>query len=1142
MFYSQTQCRIAPNLFTALAAKGKLTILSTSLNIQLLGDFRIHGNDASLAEFNSPRLQSLLAYLVLRRGIAQTRQHLAFLFWPDSGDSQARTNLRNALHQLRNALPEAERCLQIDSQSITWRSDGPYSVDLVDFAKLLEQADKAQHLPEQRQLLEQALLLYRGDLLPDCYEEWILPEREEWRRKYGAVLERLVDVFERQRDYRTAIEACQRLLKFDPLQESTYTQLMRLHALNGDRASALRVYHNCMTTLVNELGVEPGPTTQTVYEQLLNLEATSVQSSSSPVVPGAGAAALLPIAPSLVGRDGVWQQLQEIWRQAAGGSPTLTILSAEAGLGKTRLAAELTEWASRQAVATATTHCYASGGRLAFAPIVTWLRAPVMVQARRKLEPAWFAEATRLLPELLQEHPELQPPVAVAPQTESWHRQQLFEALARLMLAERQPLLLVLDDAHWCDADTIEWLHYLFHTNFQTPLLLLATLRPEEITVDHPFSELQRQLARTGRVYQIELAPLTPSETAQLAGQLTSNLATSALDEATNSRIYEETEGNPLFILETVRSALEDERRTHQSHVQRHKGAESPAHVILPPKIRAIMEARLTRLSPAARDLVAIAALIGRAFTLDVLSRVAELTEDELLLGLDELWQQRIIREAETNETGSDAYDFSHDKLREVASSALSPMIRRLLHRRIGGALEEIHVNSMEWAAAQIAAHFEQARQDQQAIYYYQLAATLDHRRSAQREAILHLQRALGLLEKLPQDENRDAQELKMQLGLGAMLLATRGYADAAVENAFTRALTLCRHSQDPTVRVQTLWGLARFYLVKSELEKGQTAAQELLGLAHHAEDAGLILEATYAMGTYCLHYGSLSEARRYLEQTLMLFDRGQHAHHALQYAQDPQVVALTYLALALWCQGYLDQARVRSQEAITVAREISHPYSLVVALTFAGVLHQFADDTVRCAQVAEEAHELAKTYGFSLWVSMAGFLRGWALAQQADPREGMALMMQHAEGFRTTGAELGSAYSTAMLAQSVSRAGQAATAQAMMQQSFALIHKTQERLCAADIYRIQGELLLSSAEVDSTQLEQARLHIDSALSIAQQQSARWWELRAALSQFHFAQQHGGVEGAHQRLQQVVAWFTEGQEEPLLQYAQSLLK
>ena len=1113
-------------------AKGGRTILAATLRIQLLGEFRIQHDEQPLAEFNSPRLQSLLAYLILHRSVIHTRQHLAFLFWPDSSDSQARTNLRNALHQLRNTLPNIELYLQIEPQTIAWRADAPYQADVAHFEDLIKQVDSTQPPALQRQLLEQALALYKGELLPDFYEEWILQEREEWRQKYVGGLEMLVNILEQQRDYRTAIDMCQRLLKFDPLLESSYTQLMRLHALNGDRAAALRVYHSCMTTLVRELGVEPGPTTQSVYEQLLKLEATPPSPSAAPT---ASVTSLLPFETSLVGRDAVWQQMQTIWQETAGGHPTLLTISAEAGLGKTRLATELMEWASRQGIHTATAHCYAAGGRLAFAPIVAWLRSPVLTQARPSIEPHGFAEAARLLPELLQEHPDLPTPLPVAPQTEAWHRQQLFEALARLALPAPHPLLLVLDDAHWCDADTLEWVQYLFHTNPQAPLLLLATVRPEETPVDHPMSELQRQLARVGRLKQLELTPLTSTETAQLVGQLAGHIAENGLDAHFDRQIFAETEGNPLFILETVRSTLD----AGQTQVKSNHHSDTLS-ATLPPKIRAIMETRLMRLSPAARDLVAIAALIGRAFTLDVLTHVAEMDEDELLLALDELWQQRIVREATAGETAGGAYDFSHDKLREVARATLSPMMRRMLHRRLASALEELFAANLDEAAAQIGLHYEHAGQPTAAIGFYQRAARFDHRRSAQHEAIFHLRRTLALLEKLPASATRDAQELKIQLALGALLLSTHGYADPVVETAFSRAWALCRHSDDPATKFQTLWGLERYYLVKPELEKGQAITQELLLLAHQAEDAGLILEATYALGTYLFHYGSLGEAQRYLEQTLALFDRAQHGDHALHYAQDPQVVALTYLALALWCQGRLDQARARSQEAIAIARQIEHPYSLVVALTYAGVLHQFADEPAACAERATQAQALAQAHGFSLWISMSGFLQGWALAQQGDAQRGLGLMMQCAEGFRQTGAELGSAYSTAMLAQCLSRFGQPDQARMIMQQSLALLAKTQERLCAAEIHRIQGELLATEPQTQE-KAELARAHFENALTIAQEQNAKWWELRAALSLAHLTQQREGMSAALQQLETVVEWFTEGEEQTIVKQAKATL-
>ncbi len=417
------------------------------LSVSLLGDFCIRHDEAPVTDVDTPRLQSLLAYLMLHRDAPQSRAHLAFLFWPDTTEAQARTNLRNLLHHLRHALPDADSYLDASVQTLQWRSDAPFTLDVADFDAALAHAEQAQQMGDSaavREALERAVALYKGDLLPSCYDDWIIPHREGLRQAYLSALERLVRMLEEQRDYQAAIRNAQRLLRHDPLHEATYRHLIRLHALNGDRAGALRVYHTCTTVLQRELDVEPSAATREAYEQLLGAE-----SQPSPTVPTTTA-----FSP-LVGREREWAQMLQAWRAVvAGGEPHVVMLSGEAGIGKTRLAEELLQWAARQGIASANARCYAAEGELAYAPVTAWLRAHPLAP----LEDVWLAEVARLLPEVLAQRPDLPRPVAL---TEAWQRQRLFEALSRAILGTNQPLLLTIDDLQWCDRDTLEWLHFL---------------------------------------------------------------------------------------------------------------------------------------------------------------------------------------------------------------------------------------------------------------------------------------------------------------------------------------------------------------------------------------------------------------------------------------------------------------------------------------------------------------------------------------------------------------------------------------------------------------------------------------------------------------------------------------------------------
>jgi len=459
-----------------------------TLRIQLLGDFLLASGDTPVTTVNVPRLQSLLAYLVLRRTSPQDRSHLAFLLWPDSTEAQAHTNLRKLLHQLRQALPAADYFLYADKHNLQWRPapGGSWTLDVQDFEQALaqvEQAEQAQNTAALRQALEQAANLYRGDLLPSCYDEWILPERDRLHQLFLQSAERLIALLDQERDYAAAIALAQRLLRHDPLHEATYRQLMHFYALRGDRAAALRVYHTCVTVLERELAAEPGEATRQAYESLLQSD-TSPRPATGPLAPRGGGA-------PLVGRKQEWRDLQAVWRKAASGIavpptgyPRMVVLSGEAGIGKTKLAEELLAWVSRQGMTTASARCYAAQGRLAYAPVTAWLHADAIQTRLSALDKVWLTEVARLLPDLLTRRPGLPRP---NPMTEGWQRQHFFEALARALLDAPQPLLLLLDDLQWCDSETLEWLHYLLHFETRAHLLLMGTVRSEETPPDTPW-------------------------------------------------------------------------------------------------------------------------------------------------------------------------------------------------------------------------------------------------------------------------------------------------------------------------------------------------------------------------------------------------------------------------------------------------------------------------------------------------------------------------------------------------------------------------------------------------------------------------------------------------------------------------------
>jgi DNA-binding SARP family transcriptional activator len=736
------------------------------LEIGLLGGFRLVRDGAPIVGADAPlRLQTLLAYLILRRDQSHLRQRIASDFWPDTSEAQARTNLRHVIHDLRAVLPDSDQFVRFEGQPLQWRSDAPFTCDVIEFELALARAEIEKQPAEATQSLLHAISLYQGDLLPACYDDWIIPHRERLQQRSSEGLKRLIALLESQRDYNAALEYANRLLRLDPLDEATHQIVMRLHAQSGDRPRALRAYHTCVTTLQRELGAEPSAETRALHAQLLREDPTT---SRQPVAHATQRSLL-------VGRYAEWNTLHETWHAASLGKPLCALVSGEAGVGKTRLAEELMRWLARQGIATASARCYAAEGALAYAPIVAWLRSEPIRKRLRSLDAVWLTELSRLLPELLTEQPGLPPP---APLAESWQRQRLFEAMVRAVTSTHEPLLLFMDDLQWCDHETTEWLHYLLRTEQAAHMLILCTVRAEEVGVDHPLNEFKLTLQKSGHLHELDLGPLSAEHTAELA----TYVAGQALPVEQAAHLFRESEGNPLFIVEMVRSGLSAEDQE----------ASQSASMLLPSTVQAVIARRLGQLTPEARDLANLAAVIGREFTYDILAQASSADEDTLVRGLDELWQRRIIREprAATSAT-KDAYDFSHDKIREVTYAGLSAARRRLLHRRVASALESVYAGDLDTVSGQLAAHYERSGLTDAAINYYARAAEAAQRVFANDEAMRHYRAALSLLARGTTGAHGDERMLTLNVQLGDVLRLMSKYDEAVA--AYQRALEATR-------------------------------------------------------------------------------------------------------------------------------------------------------------------------------------------------------------------------------------------------------------------------------------------------------------------------------------------------------------
>lgn len=699
------------------------------LEVRLLGAVDVILDGHRIGAFDSSlRLQRFLTLIALRRE-AQHRSRLAFELWPDSHERQARTNLRRLLHDFRRCLPDVDDFVAIDDEVVRWLPGGQSRVDVLQFRDAVGAGD-----------LELASRLYTGELLPACYEDWVLDERERLRAEAHRVLAQLADEAAQRADHGAMIRHAQAIQHLEPTDEAAARIQMEAFLALGDKGAALRAYRRYAEVLERDLELLPGVAIEELYRQI-QADASDREEAEARGHP--------PVTESpFVGRELELAQLAELWTITREGRAQLVLVSGEPGIGKSRLALEFGRRITAEGQAVASARAYESVGRLPWAPIVDLLRSDALRRQIDALDAVWRTELARLLPELSAAP---SPPRHTSDDVAQRHR--LFDAVSRAIVGDR-PLLLIMDDLQWCGPETLELIGYLIRSRETAPVLIVGTVRSEEIPEDHPLVGLVASLERHKAVTSMPVNPLDQAATTALAARLGS---ADANHPELAARLWAETEGNPLFVIEVLQAGISLRGRD----------------VALTPTIRAVLGARLNQLSDGARRLAELAAVVGRPFSVDLLAVAAGRDEAELVIELDELWGRGIIRDRGLS------FDFSHDKLRDVSLEMLSPARRRLLHRAVAEAITYQFQSDLHAVNAELAVHYDQAGMIEPAIGAYRVAASRAVAMSALDGAIDMFQRALSLLDELPPSLERDGLELEIQIALGSPLVALEGYGSA---------------------------------------------------------------------------------------------------------------------------------------------------------------------------------------------------------------------------------------------------------------------------------------------------------------------------------------------------------------------------
>jgi tetratricopeptide (TPR) repeat protein len=565
------------------------------------------------------------------------------------------------------------------------------------------------------------------------------------------------------------------------------------------------------------------------------------------------------------------------------------------------------------------------------------------------------------------------------------------EAIKRIMLREsvNQPVMVIFEDLHWIDEQTQEFLNLLVDSIGTARILLLVNYR----------TEYSHQWNSKTYYTQLRLDPLAHESAEEMLDAL---LGGNPKLIPLKRLIIEKTEGTPFFMEEMV-LALFEEGALYRNGVV---GLTRPlTQIRVPASVQAVLASRIDRLPADEKDLLQILAVLGREFQLGVVQRVAEVPGDDLSLMLARLQSGEFIYEQPV--AGDIEYTFKHALTQEVAYNSMLTARRRLLHERAGQVLESLFADQPEKQLTQLAYHYSHSADVKRALHYLQRAAQQAVQRSANAEAIIHLESALKLLETLPDSAERSREELALQLALTVPVSITEGGGSPQAEHAFKRARELCQQLEDTGQLAPLLWGLFIVYLSRAEHTTARAVAEELRRLGENANDSRILLWAHHALGSNSCWLGEFSSALDHERHSLTIYDSRHYRSYILEYGQDPRIGSLSIAALVSWILGYPDQALSKTRETRTLARELSHPWSIGFALFFAAFVHRLRGEVAIAQELAEAVIALCSEQGIPYWLTFATAIKGGALAAQGRAQEGIRQIQEGLEASRNVGSTI---------------------------------------------------------------------------------------------------------------------------------------
>ena len=837
----------------------------------------------------------------------------------------------------------------------------------------------------------------------------------------------------------------------------------------------------------------------------------------------------------LVGREGEISLLLKRWEQAKDGEGQVLLLSGEAGIGKSRLVRGFRERIEAEPHNRMLYYGSPYHRNSALHPVIDQLERALRFEkddsATRRLDKLDAVLSSLGLP--VAQYVPLVARLLALPADDRYPVSELdpeqlkkktLEALLVIIqtMSAQRPVLMVVEDAHWIDPSTLEFIGLLMQQLQSSRLFLLITVRPE---FESPWST-------HGQIVSLTLSRLGRKESTALIAKLTKG---KALPNEVLDQIVDRTDGVPLFIEELTKTVLESDLL--QDAGDRYTlPAPLPAPAI-PASLQDSLMARLDHLG-SAKEIAQLAATLGRSFEYKLLAAVSPLDQRELDNALSRLVQAGLIYQRGLPPDLT--YEFKHALVQDTAYQSLLKTTRQQHHQHIAHVLEEKFPETAEDEPELLAHHYTEAGLAEPATRYWQRAGVRASERSANHEAIAHLETALKLADELPRSPARDRQQLAVLIALGPALMAIKGQGASEADLVYRRARELCETVGEPAQQLAVTWGQWILYLNRTQLEKARELTEQLLSIAEKQANSEARLQAHHAACVTFVALDELSSARSHAERGLAVYNIDEHRSQAFHFGgHDPGVCCACHAALALWCLGYVDQALERVNEAVKLAEELSQSASLAHAHLFTTRIHQFRQEPRLTQAHAEALITSCAEQGFAEGLAAGRILRGWALANEGESDTGIEEMRCGLNEWRATGPRVRYVYHLALLADAYRQTAERAHGLRAVEEALTVASETGERFWEPELYRLKGELLLLSTR---EAMNEAQACCDRAIELARTRGAKSLELRAATSLARLWQSQGKLAEACDLLAPVYDWFTEGFDTADLKDAKTVLE